>query len=125
MNPKGLPSDRATPRAGDIAGGNDALSEAVLFDLDGVLTDTAGVHADCWKLMFDTYLRERSARTGEPFREFNIDEDYFPYVDGKPRYDGVRSFLAHCSGPVTPHRMTASGRPATAPQPGCASRCVF
>lgn len=63
--------------------------DAVLFDLDGVLTDTAAVHADAWKTMFDEYLRSRD----EPFREFTIAGDYKTYVDGKPRYDGVRSFL--------------------------------
>jgi len=66
---------------------------ACLFDLDGVLTQTAKVHAAAWKEMFDAYLRERSERTGEPFREFDPVEDYDAYVDGKPRYDGVRSFL--------------------------------
>ncbi len=63
-----------------------------LFDLDGVLTQTAKVHAAAWKQMFDEYLRDRAGRGGEPFREFTI-EDYDRYVDGKPRYDGVRSFL--------------------------------
>jgi beta-phosphoglucomutase family hydrolase len=64
-----------------------------LFDLDGVLTQTADVHAKAWKQMFDQYLRERAQRTGEPFREFALPEDYEQYVDGKPRSDGVRSFL--------------------------------
>ncbi|HSK90230.1 MAG TPA: beta-phosphoglucomutase family hydrolase [Euzebyales bacterium] len=68
--------------------------DAVLFDLDGVLTDTAAVHARAWKTMFDEYLRQRAEREGERFVEFTIDEDYKTYVDGKPRYDGVRSFLA-------------------------------
>jgi beta-phosphoglucomutase family hydrolase len=63
-----------------------------LFDLDGVLTQTAKVHAAAWKQMFDEYLRERAERQGEQFSEFTID-DYDRYVDGKPRYDGVRSFL--------------------------------
>mgnify|MGYP006283207955 CR=1 FL=1 len=67
---------------------------AVLFDLDGVLTDTAGIHAGCWKQVFDDYLRARAARTGAPCVEFDIARDYYDYVDGKPRYDGVRSFLA-------------------------------
>ncbi len=67
---------------------------ACLFDLDGVLTETATVHAAAWKTMFDAYLRERSRRTGEPFREFDEVVDYDRYVDGKPRYDGVRDFLA-------------------------------
>jgi beta-phosphoglucomutase family hydrolase len=68
--------------------------QACLFDLDGVLTDTASVHAAAWKQMFDAYLRERAARTGEPFVPFDEQRDYDRYVDGKPRYDGVRSFLA-------------------------------
>jgi beta-phosphoglucomutase family hydrolase len=73
------------------------LPEAVracLFDLDGVLTQTAKVHAAAWKEMFDAYLRERAARAGEPFVPFDPLADYDEYVDGKPRYDGVRSFLA-------------------------------
>ena len=68
--------------------------DAVLFDLDGVLTATASVHAACWKQMFDEYLERRSERTGEPFEPFDAEHDYKPYVDGKPRYDGVKSFLA-------------------------------
>ena len=67
--------------------------EACLFDLDGVLTKTAKVHAAAWKEMFDAYLRERADRTGEPFVPFDAGADYDEYVDGKPRYDGVRSFL--------------------------------
>ena len=66
---------------------------ACLFDLDGVLTQTAKVHARAWKEMFDEYLRERSERTGEPFEPFDRPTDYDEYVDGKPRLDGVRSFL--------------------------------
>ena len=67
---------------------------ACLFDLDGVLTQTARVHAAAWQEMFDSFLRERAARTGEPFVPFDPVADYTAYVDGKPRYDGVRSFLA-------------------------------
>jgi beta-phosphoglucomutase family hydrolase len=67
---------------------------ACLFDLDGVLTQTAKVHAAAWKEMFDGFLRDRAARGGEPFRPFDPVADYDEYVDGKPRYDGVRSFLA-------------------------------
>src|ERR671920_367256 len=67
---------------------------ACLFDLDGVLTRTATVHAAAWKEMFDRYLHERAARTGEEFVPFDQVADYTRYVDGKPRYDGVRSFLA-------------------------------
>ncbi len=66
---------------------------ACLFDLDGVLTQTAKVHAKAWKQMFDEYLRARAERSGEPFREFAVPEDYEEYVDGKPRRDGVSSFL--------------------------------
>jgi len=66
---------------------------ACLFDLDGVLTQTAKVHAAAWKEMFDAYLRERAARTGEKFVAFDAVGEYDEYVDGKPRYEGVRSFL--------------------------------
>src|ERR687898_1808262 len=66
---------------------------ACLFDLDGVLTRTATVHAAAWKEMFDGYLREQAARTGGEFDPFDPVADYTRYVDGKPRYDGVRSFL--------------------------------
>src|SRR5919202_672192 len=67
---------------------------ACLFDMDGVLTDTAKVHAAAWKEMFDGYLRQRAEREGGQFRPFDAATDYDEYVDGKPRYDGVRSFLA-------------------------------
>jgi beta-phosphoglucomutase family hydrolase len=67
---------------------------ACLFDLDGVLTETAKVHAAAWKEMFDAFLRERSRRTGAPFRPFDIATDYAKYVDGRLRQDGVRAFLA-------------------------------
>jgi beta-phosphoglucomutase family hydrolase len=66
---------------------------ACLFDLDGVLTQTAKIHAQAWKQMFDDFLRARSKQRGEPFREFDVVQDYDEYVDGKPRLDGVRSFL--------------------------------
>jgi beta-phosphoglucomutase family hydrolase len=68
--------------------------DAVLLDLDGVITDTASVHAACWKQMFDEYLQKRATRRGEAFRPFDLAADYRLYVDGKPRYDGVRDFLA-------------------------------
>jgi beta-phosphoglucomutase family hydrolase len=70
----------------------DAIS-ACLFDLDGVLTQTATVHATAWKQMFDAYLLDRSRQTGEPFRPFELAKDYVEYVDGKLRQDGVRAFL--------------------------------
>src|SRR5712671_6926474 len=66
--------------------------DAVLLDLDGVITDTASVHAACWKQMFDEYLQKRATQRGEAFRAFDIDADYRLYVDGKPRFDGVRIF---------------------------------
>jgi beta-phosphoglucomutase family hydrolase len=68
--------------------------DAVLFDLDGVLTRTASVHAAAWKKLFDGFLEKRAAGTGMPFVPFDSDADYRRYVDGKPRYDGVQSFLA-------------------------------
>ena len=82
--------------------------DAVIFDLDGVVTQTAAVHAAAWKRLFDAYLAERAARTGTgpggangaagdapgALRPFDLEADYRLYVDGKPRYDGVRDFLA-------------------------------
>jgi len=67
--------------------------DAFLFDLDGVLTRTASVHAAVWKRLFDEFLKQRAADTGEAFVPFDIDQDYRRYVDGKPRYDGVAAFL--------------------------------
>ena len=67
---------------------------ACLFDLDGVLTKTAKVHAAAWKEMFDGFLEARSVTHGEPFVAFDAVADYDAYVDGKPRADGTRSFLA-------------------------------
>lgn len=67
---------------------------ACLFDLDGVLTQTALVHNAAWTETFDDFLRRRAAATGEEFRPFDPDDDYNHYVDGRPRADGVRTFLA-------------------------------
>ncbi|GAA2740059.1 beta-phosphoglucomutase family hydrolase [Kitasatospora cinereorecta] len=67
---------------------------AFLFDLDGVLTQTAKVHAAAWKDMFDTFLRAEAARDGEEFVPFDLVVDYDTYVDGRPRLDGTREFLA-------------------------------
>jgi beta-phosphoglucomutase family hydrolase len=64
-----------------------------LFDLDGVLTQTAKIHARAWKEMFDDFLRDWAARHGEEFEPFDRPTDYDEYVDGKPRLDGVQSFL--------------------------------
>ena len=66
---------------------------ATLFDLDGVLTDTASVHKKAWKAMFDDFLRTHAERTGTELVPFDVDTDYLKYVDGKKREDGVRSFL--------------------------------
>jgi beta-phosphoglucomutase family hydrolase len=65
---------------------------AFLFDLDGVLTRTAEVHAAAWKDMFDTFLRAEASRTGKDFVPFDPVEDYGRYVDGRPRLDGTRTF---------------------------------
>jgi alpha,alpha-trehalase len=67
--------------------------DAWLFDLDGIITDTASVHAHAWKKMFDEYLEEVAKREGAPFEPFEMDPDYVTYVDGMPRYNGVDSFL--------------------------------
>lgn len=67
--------------------------KAVIFDLDGVITKTALVHASAWKKMFDAYLKTREERFGEAFKPFTHANDYLPYVDGKPRYKGVSDFL--------------------------------
>jgi beta-phosphoglucomutase family hydrolase len=64
-----------------------------LFDLDGVLTDTAAVHAAAWKEMFDDFLRAHAEQTGTPFVPFDAHDEYDAHVDGKPRADGVRDFL--------------------------------
>ena len=66
---------------------------AALFDLDGVLTQTAREHAAAWQQMFDDYLSKRAQRTGEPFVPFDAKQDYDDYIDGKLRADGTRSFL--------------------------------
>ncbi len=67
--------------------------DAVIFDLDGVITKTAKVHGMAWKKMFDEFLRSREKIFNEPFKEFTREGDYLPFVDGKPRYKGVESFL--------------------------------
>ena len=84
------------PQSAAGSGSRLQLPEAIsacLFDLDGVLTQTAKIHAAAWKQMFDGFLREWGERTGEPFHPFDRPTDYDEYVDGKPRLDGVRSFL--------------------------------
>ena len=81
------------PVAADTVHGLPDKIRACLFDLDGVLTDTASVHRKAWKAMFDAYLSARAERTGQRFVPFDIGADYQTYVDGKKRDDGVRSFL--------------------------------
>jgi alpha,alpha-trehalase len=68
--------------------------EACIMDMDGVVTDTARLHAEAWKRMFDDFLTEHARRKGKEAELFDIEKDYQDYVDGKPRYDGVKSFLA-------------------------------
>ena len=68
--------------------------DGILFDLDGVITNTAKLHAACWKQMLDEYLQKRATERGEPLRPFDLATDYGLYLDGKPRFDGVRDFLA-------------------------------
>jgi beta-phosphoglucomutase family hydrolase/Cof subfamily protein (haloacid dehalogenase superfamily) len=82
------------PRTAQATLGLPPRTHACLFDLDGVLTQTAKLHAAAWKQMFDEYLREWSARAGQPFVPFDPVHDYTLYVDGKLRLDGARSFLA-------------------------------
>ncbi|MFU8896837.1 MAG: HAD family hydrolase [Gammaproteobacteria bacterium] len=69
------------------------LLEAVILDMDGVITRTATLHARAWQQLFDEYLAKRGSRAGESGAPFDIESDYLEYVDGKLRYDGVRSFL--------------------------------
>jgi beta-phosphoglucomutase family hydrolase len=81
-------------READTRAATVAPYDALLFDLDGVITKTAAVHSRAWKALFDEFLQARAeAHGGEPFRPFVIAEDYVRYVDGKRRYDGVASFL--------------------------------
>ena len=68
--------------------------DAMLFDMDGVITRSAKGHGELWKVVFDDFLREFSARHNLPFKQFDAGADYHDFVDGKPRYDGVSSFLA-------------------------------
>jgi beta-phosphoglucomutase family hydrolase len=67
--------------------------DAVLLDLDGVITDTANLHAACWKQILDEYLQKRATQRNEVFVPFDLATDYRLHVDGKPRFDGVRAFL--------------------------------
>lgn len=86
--------------------------DAVVFDLDGVVTRTAEVHAAAWKTMFDEFLRDRAIARGEAFRPFDRVYDYLAFVDGRPRFQGVESFL-HSRGITLP-----TGSPEDAPGHG-------
>ena len=66
--------------------------DAVLFDMDGVITRTAEIHADAWKQLFDEYLNKKNDSAG--YRPFDLKDDYVKHVDGKPRNEGVQSFIA-------------------------------
>src|SRR5690625_7365138 len=67
--------------------------DAVIFDLDGVVTQTASVHAASWKKLFDDFLKQQAKESGEIFIPFDEDRDYLTWVDGNPRHDGIQSFL--------------------------------
>jgi beta-phosphoglucomutase family hydrolase len=94
LRPRTLPGSQA-PQIGIRSANSTDLGRyrAILFDMDGVITDTASIHAACWKTMFDEFLRNRAKNRGVAFRPFDVATDYKSYVDGKPRYDGVRDFL--------------------------------
>jgi alpha,alpha-trehalase len=118
-----------TERAfGDQSGGADGghrvridprYHDAVLFDLDGVITDTASIHQAAWARLFDEYLAQRPAAPGENHEPFTP-HDYRHFIDGKPRYDGVRDFLA--SRGVTLPRGEASDAPSAATLCGLGNR---
>ena len=88
-----MPVKKKTSDAPHQPGRDKRRIDAVLFDLDGVVTDTASGHTAAWQQMFDEFLRARSTETGSAERPFDPDIDYRTYIDGKPRYDGVRDFL--------------------------------
>jgi beta-phosphoglucomutase family hydrolase len=90
-SPSAQSAQTAAPQASSL--GLDPSIRVCLFDMDGVLTKTATVHATAWKQTFDALLRTLSARDSRPFEPFDEVKDYEQYVDGKPRADGVRSFL--------------------------------
>jgi beta-phosphoglucomutase family hydrolase len=92
-DPETIPSARAARQATGVDAMNSRAFDAAIFDMDGVVTDTAAVHSAAWKRMFDEFLRHRERECGEPFREFTHTGDYRAYVDGKPRFEGIASFL--------------------------------
>ncbi len=72
---------------------NKSSIDAIIFDLDGVITNSTPLHSQAWKEMFDQFLKAQAKKTSTPFQEFTHERDYLKYVDGKPRYIGVKSFL--------------------------------
>lgn len=86
--------DAQSQVAGRVADISPSKFDAVIFDMDGVVTRTATIHAEAWKRLFDEYLKKRETRGDGPYEPFDSNADYRRYVDGKPRYDGVASFLA-------------------------------
>ncbi len=88
-----LQSDPHGHGPGGAAGALPREFDAAIFDMDGVITDTAAVHSRAWKQMFDDYLRRRAEWGHEPFREFTHEGDYRAFIDGRPRYQGVAAFL--------------------------------
>lgn len=85
----------ATPERGatGLSGGPGLHFEAAIFDMDGVVTNSAIIHSRSWKQVFDGYLRFRLTHYQEPFVEFTHERDYLGYLDGRPRYDGIEAFL--------------------------------
>lgn len=106
MSALACPPLRLTPQDLGLPSG----VRACLLDLDGVLTDTARVHATAWKAAFDQFLREWSAVSGRAVEPFDDVEDYGRYVDGRPRLDGVRAFLAAREIEVSPKTVQALAR---------------
>jgi len=104
----GSPASTAAPH--DALGQAAAISpkefDAVIVDLDGVVTRTATIHAEAWNRLFDQYLKKRERRGEGPYQPFDAETDYRRFVDGKPRYDGVASFLA-ARGITLPHGAAA------------------
>ena len=95
---------------------------ACLFDLDGVLTETAKLHAKAWKKMFDGFLSARARSSGQPFVPFDVVRDYDLYVDGKPRDDGTSSFNFMKTCVVQKLRSATITSPASNRGSTCASR---
>lgn len=88
-----FPSDSRASKRDDAVQPCAHAFDAAIFDMDGVLTETAAVHSTAWKRMFDEYLRRRAQTHAEPLKEFSHAHDYLRYVDGRPRYQGVKAFL--------------------------------